>query len=511
MNRSGLPDVQPKSVSGAAGDKSLPASLAFLCRSCGLAAWTAASQRPDLCPDCGSRRLVIHPELLDLTIAHIDCDAFYASVEKADNPDLHDQPVIVGGGQRGVVAAACYIARQYGVRSAMPSWQALQKCPQAVVIRPRMDRYQQVSQQIREMMLSLTPLVEPLSIDEAFLDLSGTFKLHRHSPAEMLSILQNRVAEELSLTVSIGLSANKSLAKLASDQDKPHGFYVIGAAEARQWLADRPVSVLFGLGQRTVGKLQAAGYRNCADLAAADPKQLVRFLCSQTDRLMALARGEDKRPVKPRSKAKSLSSETTFERDLSDYKALEAELELLAGKVSRRLKKAGLTGRRLTLKLKTKSHRLITRSLTLDRPTNRQFVIFEAAAGLLARETGPGKYWRLLGVGLENFTSGQSDIKESDIKESDIEGHETRGQDQPSLFDFSQPETGQLGKMASAAGSAARDRVDNRRREQLEQALDNLHDKMGHCVITTGRQLTRNARHQTGRNRKAPPNRDQEK
>ena len=436
------------------GGENQPGVPAILCRSCGLAGYLGAPLTDQLCPDCGSGQLLQHPELLDLSLAHIDCDAFYASVEKADNPALQDKPVIVGGGKRGVVAAACYIARQFGVRSAMPSWQALQKCPHAVVIRPRMARYQEISRKIRAKMLSLTPLVEPLSIDEAFLDLSGTQKLHRRSPAEMLAALQSEIVAELGLTVSVGLSYNKSLAKMASDQDKPNGFFVLGTTEAADWLASRPVSILFGLGKASVARLEQAGYQTCRDLVQAEPAQLRALLGSQTDRLTALAKGTDPRPVTPVSRAKSLSAETTFDTDISDYAELEAELELLSQKVSRRLKKAGLQGRRVQLKLKTDTHRILTRSKTLTQPSNRHFILFEAAAELLRAECRPGRFWRLLGIGMEGFDGAGA-------------------QALPDLF--------------------APEKEDSRR-AGLEEALDRLHEKMGGEAVATGRHFTRQTR-----------------
>jgi DNA polymerase-4 len=438
--------------------ENMTSAPAMLCRACGLAGYLGAVLLDQTCPDCGSPRLVQHPELLDLALAHIDCDAFYASVEKADNPDLRDQPVIVGGGKRGVVAAACYIARQFGVRSAMPSWQALQKCPDAVVIRPRMARYQEISRKIRAKMLALTPLVEPLSIDEAFLDLAGTQKLHRRSPAEMLAGLQAEIQAELGLTVSVGLSYNKSLAKMASDQDKPNGFFVLGRAEAADWLASRPVSILFGLGKASTARLEQAGYQTCRDLVQAEPASLRPLLGSQTERLTALAQGIDARPVTPLSRAKSLSAETTFDTDISDYALLEAELELLSQKVSRRLKKAGLEGRRVQLKLKTDRHRILTRSHTLAQPSNRHYILFEAAARLLRAECGAGRFWRLLGVGMEGF--------------------EASGQ--PVTADLFAPQE-QLGRRAGLE-------------EALEEALDKLHEKMGSEAIATGRHFTRQTR-----------------
>ena len=263
-----------------------------------------------------------------LSIAHVDCDAFYAAVEKRDNPEIRDLPVIVGGRERGVVAAACYIARQFGIRSAMPTWQALKRCPDAVVIRPRMDHYVSVSREIRARMLALTPLVQPLSIDEAFLDLSGTEALHGCPPAEALVRLQRGIREEIGITVSIGLSGTKSLAKMASDRDKPDGFFAVDMDSAPAWLAPQPVSVLFGLGKAAVARLNAAGIETCGDLVSAPDGQLSGLVGRRASTILNLAAGIDPRPVSPDREAKSISSETTFVRDLSTAAELEAELEL---------------------------------------------------------------------------------------------------------------------------------------------------------------------------------------
>ncbi|MEL7028055.1 MAG: DNA polymerase IV, partial [Pseudomonadota bacterium] len=243
-----------------------------LCRSC-LARAPAGAVR---CPACGAPRLIAHPELFDLEIAHVDCDAFYAAVEKRDDPSLADKPVIVGGGRRGVVSAACYIARSYGVRSAMPMFKALKACPDAVVVRPNMEKYVEVSRQIRALMSDLTPLVQPISIDEAFLDLSGTQRLHRASAAESLAGLALSIEREVGVTASIGLSHNKFLAKVASDLDKPRGFSVIGRAETLEFLRDKPVSLIWGVGAKFQARLEAQGIRTIGTLQEMDPAELAR-------------------------------------------------------------------------------------------------------------------------------------------------------------------------------------------------------------------------------------------
>ncbi len=224
-------------------DQSNLAADTGLCRNCA-ADIPAQVQR---CPACGSPRTLFHAELNSLSIAHLDCDAFYASVEKRDDPGLRDKPVIVGGGRRGVVSAACYIARIRGVHSAMPMFKALKLCPEATVIRPDMDKYVAVGRQICELMREVSPLVEPLSVDEAFLDLSGTQRLHRASPAAALIRLINRIERDIGVTASIGLSYNKFLAKLASDMNKPRGFAIIGRAEALDFSIRSPSRASGGL------------------------------------------------------------------------------------------------------------------------------------------------------------------------------------------------------------------------------------------------------------------------
>ncbi|MCS0505257.1 DNA polymerase IV [Ancylobacter mangrovi] len=354
------------------------------------------------CLACGSPRLVRHGELDTLHIAHIDCDAFYASVEKRDDPKLRDVPVIVGGGKRGVVSTACYLARVKGVRSAMPMFKALALCPEAVVVKPNMAKYATVGRQIRERMLGLTPLVEPLSIDEAFLDLAGTQLLHGESPARALARLAREVEAEIGVTLSVGLAPNKFLAKIASDLDKPRGFAVIGAGEARAFLAPRGVGTIWGVGKATQERLAREGYRLIADLQAADEATLARRLGNEGLRLFRLANGIDERPVNPERETKSVSTETTFDVDISDFRALEQELYRLTRKLSDRLKAGGHAGRTVTLKLKTADFRLITRAHSLEDPTQLAHRIFDHARTLLQREAD-GRRFRLIGVGVSEL------------------------------------------------------------------------------------------------------------
>jgi DNA polymerase-4 len=358
------------------------------------------------CPACGSLRLVRHAELDRLTIAHVDCDAFYAAIEKRDDPSLADKPVIVGGGKRGVVATACYVARTYGVRSAMPMFEALKRCQQAVVIKPNMAKYAQVGRAVRKAMFDLTPLVEPLSIDEAFLDLTGTERLHGLSAAKVLARFARQVEREFGITISIGLSANKFLAKIASDLDKPRGFTVLGLAEAPAFLAPKPVGFIYGVGAVSAAKLAADGYRTIADLQRAGEHELMRRYGEEGARLARLARGTDERRVDPERDTKSISSETTFERDIGDLRPLEQTLWVLTEKVSARLKANALAGSTVTLKLKSADFKTRTRAESLGAPTQLAARIFSAGRELLRREVGTTKF-RLVGIGVSNLQGAE--------------------------------------------------------------------------------------------------------
>jgi DNA polymerase IV len=365
-----------------------------------------ALPRSARCPACGSPRLLRHDELATLSIAHVDCDAFYATIEKRDDPSLAAEPVIVGGGRRGVVAAACYVARTFGVKSAMPMFEALRLCPHAKVVRPNMEKYSQVGREVRQMMLALTPLVEPLSIDEAFLDLSGTARLHGMWPAQALARFALEVERALRITVSIGLSCNKFLAKVASDLDKPRGFAVLGASEAQAFLAPKPVSFIFGIGKANAARFARDGFHRIADLQRVGEIELMRRYGDEGRRLARLARGIDARSVSAERETKSVSSETTFERDLSGFRSLERILWTLAEEVSARLKAKELAGSTVTLKLKTADFRLRTRARSLDSPTQLAQRIFTAARGLLQREAD-GTRFRLLGVGVSALDAAE--------------------------------------------------------------------------------------------------------
>ncbi len=368
----------------------------------------------DRCPVCRSPRVLAHDEVFDLGIAHLDCDAFYAAVEKRDNPELRDRPVIVGGGQRGVVSTACYIARIHGVRSAMPMFQALRLCPDAVVLRPRFDAYVEASRAIRARMAALTPAVEPLSLDEAFLDLRGTARLHGEAPAVLLARLAKGIAGDLGLTVSIGLSHNKFLAKLASDLDKPRGFSVIGRGETAVFLSGKPVGMIWGVGAALRERLEGEGIRRIDDLLGWDKADLVARFGGMGARLWHLARGEDDRPVRPDAPVKSISKEITLPEDCADRERLDGHLWRLAEAVADRAKARGLAGRVVTLKLKRADHRILTRRATLAAPVQRAEAIHRHGDALFRRvaEAGP---FRLIGVGISGLVVGPEGAEPLDL------------------------------------------------------------------------------------------------
>ena len=417
--------------------------MSALCRECGSLA--AAPPESGRCASCGSPRLIQHAELDTLSIAHIDCDAFYATVEKRDRPELADQPVIVGGGQRGVVLACCYVARLYGVRSAMPMFKALAACPHAVIIRPNMAKYREVGRAVRAEMRQVTPLVEPLSIDEAFLDLSGTAPVNGMSPAQALVSLVRKIEATLGVTASIGLSYNKFLAKIASDLDKPRGFAVIGRGDANSFLADKPVGLLWGVGAAMQRRLAADGIALIGQLRALDDREMARRYGKMGLRLAHLARGEDSRQVEAISRAKSISAETTFAHDESDEEALARTLWPLCEQVSARLKSAGLAAGSTTLKLKTSDFHIRTRSRKLADPTQLADTLFRTARRLLSGEAEGTTRFRLIGVGADALVSAET-------------------ADLPTLFD-----------------------QEDGKSRRLEQAMDDIRDRLGKDAVRLGR------------------------
>ena len=392
-----------------------------LCRDCYSSMNQEAASR---CYFCQSPRLIKHPELGHLKVAHVDCDAFYASVEKRDKPELRDTPVLIGGSRRGVVAAACYIARTYGIKSAMPMFKALQKCPDAVVIRPNMKKYTAVSKAVKALMLQTTPLVQSISIDEAYLDLSGTNRLHQGVPAFTMTRLANDIQKKLGITVSIGLSYNKFLAKLASDMDKPNGFSVIGEQNIKTFLANYPIKAISGVGKRLEKKLKNDGIYKIFDLQRCSVHELKKRYGSIGERLFYFSNGIDRRVVTPNSPAKSLSKEVTFNYDKSGIEQLKPVLWRLCDQLSTSLKSNDKFGKTITLKLKTNKFRTITRRKTIKNPTQLAEVIYSVAFELLipnARET-----YRLMGVGLstlfDNIDNVESDfLDDHAIKQEKLE------------------------------------------------------------------------------------------
>ena len=354
------------------------------------------------CSSCGSPRLLRHSELETLAIAHVDCDAFYASIEKRDNPSLKDKPVIVGGGARGVVLTACYVARTFGIKSAMPMFEARRLCPHATIVSPRMDEYARIGREVRALMSELTPIVEPVSVDEAFMDLSGTSRLHGTSPAKALARFAHEVENDLGITVSIGLSCNKFLAKIASDLDKPRGFAVLGREEASAFLAPKSVTWIFGVGKIAQQRLARDGVRTIGDLQRLGERELMRRYGAEGRRLARLAHGIDDRCVQAQRETKSISAETTFERDLADFRPLELHLWQLCERVSSRLKRSALAGSTVTLKLKTADFRLRTRAQSLAHPTQLAGRIFGVGRDLLATQAD-GTVFRLIGIGMSSL------------------------------------------------------------------------------------------------------------
>ena len=370
------------------------------------------------CEHCASPRVLKHPELFELSIAHMDCDAFYASIEKRDNPDIADKPVIVGGGKRGVVSTACYIARINGVHSAMPMFKALKLCPNAVVVPPRMDIYVKVSKQIKRFMSELSPMIEPLSLDEAFIDLTGTEKLHGAPPAIMLARLVKRMEDEIGISGSIGLSHNKFLAKLASDLDKPRGFSIISQRETLDLLAPLPIKKIWGAGPVLQRKLQSDGIQTFADLRRRDLKVLVKRYGTMGNRLWHLARGLDHRSITTREPVKTISKEITFFEDTSDTDLLDGHLWRLAEKVSDRCKARNYAGKTVNLKVKKADFKLLTRSITLNEPTQMTDRIYTNVRQMLNSIIDNAPF-RLVGVGISHLTKPEDADQFMDLLEQD--------------------------------------------------------------------------------------------
>jgi len=413
-----------------------------LCRDCGHDFPTPPIERR--CPHCDSPRIIEHAELSDLAVAHLDCDAFYATVEKRDDPSLAQKPVLVGGQERGVVMACCYIARRYGIRSAMPMRRALERCPHATIVKPNMNKYRDVGREVRRLMEETTPKVEPISIDEAFLDLSGLSVLRNQFPAAILVRLIRRIEDEIGITASVGLSYNKSLAKIASDLDKPRGFSIIGRADAIPFLTDKPVSMLWGVGPSLESRLNRDGVMRIGQLRDIPERELIARYGSIGKRLARLAIGQDGRAVQSGEAQRSISSERTFSNDIRSAEELLEKLWPLCEKVGDQLKKKNLVAGTLTVKLKTSRFRLITRSRKLTRPTHYGSDLFDVAKPLVSKEAD-GRKFRLIGIATK------------DLEQADDASHED-------LFGAT-------------------------RRHETEDAIDRVRARFGNDVIKKGRSL----------------------
>ncbi|MHC4662117.1 MAG: DNA polymerase IV [Planctomycetota bacterium] len=344
---------------------------------------------------------------VQLSIMHVDMDAFYASVEERDEPSLKGKPVVVGGSAegRGVVSAANYVARKYGIHSAMPAGRAKRLCPHAVFIKPRIRYYSTVSEHIFRIFRDYTPLIEPLSLDEAFLDVSGCERLLGDA-VKIGREIQNRVRGELGLSSSVGIAPNKYLAKLASDLKKPNGFVVIPEESKLDILGPLAVSRLWGIGKVAQERLDKAGLHTIGQIRELSIKQLAAMFGVWGEKLYYLARGEDTREVVPEHEAKSISHETTFHKDISNRQELIDILLDVADNLAARIRRHNLWGRTLTLKVRYHDFRRITRSKSLPAPTQHTLEIYNAAKCLLINKVSiPGGGVRLLGIGLSNLTT----------------------------------------------------------------------------------------------------------
>ena len=422
--------------------------LTNICPNCFLK-WES-DRFPLQCLQCNSNKIISHKELNNLNIAHLDCDSFYASIEKRDNQKIKDKPVVVGGSERGVVAAACYEARKFGIKSAMPIFKAKQLCPELLTIKPRMNHYLNISKQIRFIMEKVTPIIQPISIDEAFLDLSGTEKLHKCIPVVSMLKIQKEVIQEIGITVSIGLSYNKSMAKLASEQNKPNGFFALGKEEAEKWLEEKPISIIFGLGKSTVKKLNAVNIYLCKDLRTSSIEKIKKILGNNTEKILNISKGIDDRPVISKSDVKSISVETTFSNK-KNIEQIKNELHLLCLKLSLRLKEKNLYGKTLTLKLKTTNFKLITRSISSNNFFQMAHHLYSESEVLLEEELKKLIDYRLIGIGVSNF-----------VKENN-ENYELQLED-----------------------------TKNQKKNKLENALDEINQKIGFNNITVGRHFNNN-------------------
>ena len=338
-------------------------------------------------------------------IIHADLDAFYAAVEALDNPELRGFPVLVGGRPdgRGVVATASYEARKFGVHSAMPMATAVRQCPEGIVVRPRFDRYREVSAQVMAIFRDVTEVIQPVSLDEAYLDVTAAAE--RRSPIAIAIDIKERIAGEIGLTISVGLGTGKCVAKIASDLQKPDGLVVVPVGQEAQFLAPLPVGKLVGVGPKSAARLNADGVHTIAELANMSDAWFDRQFGRRGASIRDHARGIDHDPVQTTREAKSISSETTFPEDLADPSELRAVVERLSGSVAGSLAQKGRAGRTITTKIRLSDYSTFTRQTTLTSPVNDADTITATAWTLLERELTPGRSFRLLGVGVSGFAA----------------------------------------------------------------------------------------------------------
>lgn len=391
-------------------------------------------------------------------IIHADMDAFYASVEQHDNPELRGKPVLVGGSPRarGVVAAASYESRTFGCRSAMPMRTAVRLCPHAEIVRPRFNRYREISEQIMDIFRSISPLVEPLSLDEAFIDITQRVESGQ-TPREVAVWIKERVRKETGLAVSCGAGTSKSIAKIASDRDKPDGLTIVPPGEERAFLAPLAISELWGVGPKTAERLRAAGVETIGDLADRPLAWLIDRFGSRGEWFHDLARGIDRRAVSTMRETKSISSETTFAEDIGAYDKLAPKAREQAADVARRLRSAELRARTVQVKLRLSDFTTFTRQRTLERASDDAAEIEEAALALLREQCRPPRRFRLIGVGVSNLEAAQAAA-------------------QLSLFDGAGDPAAQPPESAERAA----------RRAALQSALDDLQDRFGAEVVHLG-------------------------
>lgn len=345
------------------------------------------------------------PIIIYRKIIHIDMDAFYASVEQRDNPDYRGKPIAVGGSPEGrgrVVATASYEARKFGVRSAMPSKKAVQLCPEVIFVKPRFAVYKEVSQRIREIFGRYTDLIEPLSLDEAYLDVTQD-KQNIGSAIDIAKLIKQAIKDELQLTASAGVSINKFVAKIASDMNKPDGLTFIGPSNIETFMEKLPVEKFFGVGKVTADKMKKMGLHTGADLKKLPEDEMIKHFGKAGKFYYQIARGVDDREVQPNRETKSIGAEDTFAYDLTEIDEMNAELDKISKIVCNRLQHYQLKGRTITLKIKYNDFKQITRNYSVTEPVNDFGIILETAKKLLLTTNPEGKRIRLLGVTLSNF------------------------------------------------------------------------------------------------------------